>query len=129
MSQHLKSAGDSLSLPETGLRISRAGQFGVILQSRDKVGRRFPLLLLCARDGATISPQKADFWIEQLLRLALDAVMGELSADQFEIALSKMDAVEWDQAGSEQLMMWSKFKRPAPVSINCPADALQQICA
>lgn len=129
MSQHLVSGANDFRLPEAGLRVAGPGQFGVILQSRDKVGRQFPILLLCTRDGASISRQNADIWIENALPLALGTVRGERNADQLQTALGDVEPPQWDETATDRFELWSEFVDPLPVIANRPAEALRQICA
>jgi len=129
LSQHLATPNNRIKLPETGLRLSGPNQLGVILQSQDKIDRKFPLLVMSFKDRANVTVEAADLWINQVLPTAMDATNGALSADQLEAALERMNPPDWNANDAGGLRLWSQKTDPYKVTTTRPDFALKKICS
>lgn len=97
--------------PKGGLRLSRPGQIAVILPSRDKSGRNFPLLGLILHDGDLVSADQADELIAMVLPPLEKALTGECDANTLEAMLAQV-AMEDPPAGEATggAMVWTEHE-------------------
>jgi len=82
---------------------------GIIVASRDRVGRRFPLTIMAGLDLASIALVRAEAWFQRIETLALAAQAGEFSPDELEGALVDLplSTPDTDDEIIDGLLMWS----------------------
>ena len=113
--------------PKGGLRLSRPGQIAVILPSRDRSGRRFPLLGLILHDGDPISADQADGLIKMVLPPLETAQAGESDANALEAMLTQV-ATEDPLAGEATggAIVWTAHEAVQVIDMAAPIRALKR---
>lgn len=110
--------------PSGGLRFSlpSGGRLaaGVILPSRDKAGRHFPLSLLLLADG-DLEPREIDAWCDAALALRPET----LAPDDLWQALDALPAAEPTGAASGPMQLWTPGQAPIETDPAAPEAALR----
>jgi type VI secretion system protein ImpM len=121
---------------DTALRfLSGPGAFGaaagIVLQSADRVGRRFPLSVVARLPEAPLKLAYADAWFESIETPALAAQRGELAPDELDAALAVLPAPSADGNGDiiDDLVMWTAHTDIFDVDPKAPQPVLEQIFA
>ncbi|TIQ34699.1 MAG: type VI secretion system-associated protein TagF [Mesorhizobium sp.] len=104
---------------------------GIVLQSADRVGRRFPLSVVARLAEAPLKLAYADVWFEGIEKAAFAAQRGELTPDELDAALTALPApsVEPDGDVIDDLVMWTARTDIFDVDPQAPQPALEQIFA
>ncbi|CDX18777.1 conserved hypothetical protein [Mesorhizobium sp. SOD10] len=137
LAQHIVPLFDLETWPtSTVLRfLSGAGSFGasagIILQSADQVGRRFPLSVVAKLSEAPLKLAYADAWFESIENAALAAQRAELTPDELDTALAALPAPSVDGNGDiiDDLVMWTAHTDVFDVDPQAPQPTLEQIFA
>ena len=104
---------------------------GIILQSTDKVGRRFPLSIVALLPEASIGLVRADAWFAGIEEAGMRARLGELTPDELEAALTHLP-VPSAEAGEEivdGMAMWTAHSDIFDIDPRAPQATLQQLFA
>ncbi|TIV24473.1 MAG: type VI secretion system-associated protein TagF, partial [Mesorhizobium sp.] len=72
---------------------------GIVLQSADRVGRRFPLSVVARLSEAPLKLAYADAWFEGIENAALAAQRGELTPDELDAVLAALSVPPVDGEG------------------------------
>jgi type VI secretion system protein ImpM len=93
---------------------------GVLLPSRDQVGRRFPLTLAAVGPAAAVLP--AAEWYAALEAAAAAARAGELDADRLEASLPPLPCDDPDATLDRRSLFWREGApaRPMPAAAEFP---------
>lgn len=102
---------------------------GIILQSTDKVGRRFPLSIVALLPEASIGLARADAWFAGIEEAGVGAQRGELTPDELELMLAKLP-VPPAEAGDEivdGMVMWTAHSDIFDIDLQSPQATLEQV--
>ncbi|WP_027143727.1 type VI secretion system-associated protein TagF [Mesorhizobium sp. WSM3626] len=104
---------------------------GLVLQSADRVGRRFPLSVVAQLAGPPLQLAYADTWFDSIEEAALAAQRGELTADELDAALAALPVPLVEQNGDviDDLVMWTTHTDIFDIDGQAPQPALQQMLA
>ena len=104
---------------------------GIVLQSADRVGRRFPLSIVARLTEAPLKLAYADAWFDGIEEAAFAAQRGELAPDELDAALAALPvpAVEQDAEIIDDLVMWTARSDIFDVDTQEPQPILEQIFA
>ncbi|MDG4880741.1 type VI secretion system-associated protein TagF [Mesorhizobium sp. WSM4884] len=104
---------------------------GIVLQSADRVGRRFPLSVVARLAEAPLKLAYADVWFEGIEKAAFAAQRGELTPDELDAALTALPVPLADGQGDiiDDLVMWTARTDIFDVDPQAPQPALEQIFA
>lgn len=121
---HLQRHGHSFPPGGLRFRLPSGGRLaaGVILPSRDKAGRHFPLSLLLLADG-DLAAQQIDPWCDAALALHPET----LAPDDLWQALDALAAPEPDGRASGPLQLWTLGETPISTDAETPEAALQHL--
>ncbi len=108
--------------PASGLRVSRNGQIGVIVKSRDKSGRVFPLLGLVTHEGGALAPKVANECLDALLPHLKAASAGDLNIEGLEASLSGLKLEISSQISGAGGLVWALGSEP--ISDEAPPETL-----
>jgi type VI secretion system protein ImpM len=115
--------------------LSGPGSFGaaagIVVQSADRVGRKFPLSVVARLDEAPLKLAYADAWFENIEKAALAAQRSEMTPDELDAALAALPAPVVDREGDviDDLVMWSAHTDIFDVDQQAPEPVLEQIFA
>lgn len=104
---------------------------GIVVQSADKVGRRFPLSVVARLSEAPVKLAYADAWFDGVESAAFAAQRGELTPDELDAALTALPAppVDEDAEVIDDLVMWTSRTDIFDVDPQAPQATLEQIFA
>lgn len=104
---------------------------GIIVQSADRVGRRFPLSIVARLVEAPLKLAYCDDWFEETEGAALAAQRGEMTPDDLEEALTSLAMPSVDTSGEiiDSLVVWTARTDIFDVDPQTPQPALEQIFA
>ena len=121
---------------DTALRfLSGPGSFGasagVVVQSADRVGRRFPLSVVARLPVTPLNLAYADAWFESIETPAFAAQRGELKPDEFDAALGALPVPRVEGGGDviDGLVAWTTRTDIFDVDPQAPQPTLEQIFA
>ncbi|MDX8507951.1 type VI secretion system-associated protein TagF [Mesorhizobium captivum] len=123
--------------PDTALRFlsgpaSFGASAGIIVQSADRVGRRFPLSVVARLAEAPLKLAYADAWFEGIEQAAFAAQRGELAPDELDAALAALSVpgVEAEHGDFiDDLVMWTARSDIFDVDAQEPQKTVEQIFA
>lgn len=104
---------------------------GIVLQSTDKVGRRFPLSIVAPLPEASMTMTRADQWFAAIEEAGISAQFGELTPDEFDAALDRLPAPT-AEAGAEiidGMVMWTVHSDIFDIDPDAPKAVLEQLFA
>jgi len=104
---------------------------GIVVQSGDKVGRRFPLSVVARLAGAPLKLSYADAWFESIEDAAFAAQRGEITPDELDTALTALPVPPDVEDGDviDDLVMWTSRTDIFDVDPQAPQATLEQIFA
>ncbi|TIO49815.1 MAG: type VI secretion system-associated protein TagF [Mesorhizobium sp.] len=104
---------------------------GIVLQSADRVGRRFPLSVVARLTEAPLKLAHSDGWFDSIEGVAFAAQRGELTPDELDAALIALPVLPIDEDGEviDDLVMWTARTDIFDVDPQAPQPALEQIFA
>ncbi|TPI09633.1 type VI secretion system-associated protein TagF [Mesorhizobium sp. B4-1-3] len=104
---------------------------GIVLQSADRVGRRFPLSVVARLSEAPLKLAYSDAWFDGVENAAFAAQRGELVPDELDAALTALPAPPVDGDGDiiVDLVMWTAHTDIFDVDPQAPQPTLEQIFA
>ena len=104
---------------------------GIVLQSADRVGRRFPLSIVALLAEAPLKLAYVDAWFEGIEKAALAAQQGELTPDALDAALAgiSVPAVDDDSDVIDDLVMWTAHSDIFDIDPQSPQATLEQMLA
>jgi len=104
---------------------------GVVVQSADRVGRRFPLSVVARLAEAPLQLAYADNWFDDVESAALAAQRGEMTPDELEGALTALPVPPVDASGEaiDSLVIWTAHTDIFDVDPQAPRPTLEQIFA
>ncbi|MDX8523709.1 type VI secretion system-associated protein TagF [Mesorhizobium sp. MSK_1335] len=104
---------------------------GVIVQSADRVGRRFPLSVVAPLAEASLKLAYSDSWFDGIEKAAFAAQRGELTPDELDGALIALPAPPIDEDGDvvDDLVMWTARTDIFDVDPQAPQPTLEEIFA
>ena len=104
---------------------------GILLQSTDRIGRRFPLSVVARLSEAPLKLAYSDDWFDGIESAAFAAQRGELTPDEFDAALTTLPVpqVERDGETIDDLVMWTARTDIFDVVSEAPQPMLEQIFA
>ncbi|MBZ9721025.1 type VI secretion system-associated protein TagF [Mesorhizobium sp. AD1-1] len=104
---------------------------GIIVQSADRVGRKFPLSIVAQLVEAPIQLADAEAWFSQIEGAAIAAQNGELTPDELDAALSglPLPPVEASDEVIGSMVMWTARSDVFDIDPQSPQTTLQQILA
>ena len=121
---------------ETALRfLAGPGSFGasagILLQSADRIGRRFPLSVVARLAGAPLKLAYCDDWFNGIESAAFAAQRGELTPDELDAALTVLPVPQVEQDGEtiDDLVMWTARTDIFDVATEAPQAMLEQTLA
>jgi type VI secretion system protein ImpM len=121
---------------DTALRfLSGPGSFGasagIVLQSADRVGRRFPISVVAKLPGAPLKLAYADAWFEGVENAARAAQRGEMAPDELDAALAGLPVPSVESQGDviDGLVAWTAHTDIFDVDQQAPQPTLEQIFA
>ncbi|WP_353646394.1 type VI secretion system-associated protein TagF [Mesorhizobium sp. WSM2239] len=104
---------------------------GIILQSTDKAGRRFPLSIVTPLPAASMAMARADAWFAEIEDAGVGAQLGELTPDELEAALVHLPAPT-AQAGEDfvdGMVMWTARSDIFDIDPDAPQAVLERLLA
>ncbi|TGQ05667.1 type VI secretion system-associated protein TagF [Mesorhizobium sp. M2E.F.Ca.ET.219.01.1.1] len=104
---------------------------GIVLQSADRVGRRFPLSVVARLAEAPLKLAYSDAWFDGIESAAFAAQRGELTPNELDAALTALPAPSVERDGDiiDELVMWTARTDIFDVDPQAPQPALEQIFA
>ncbi|CDX15287.1 conserved hypothetical protein [Mesorhizobium sp. ORS 3324] len=104
---------------------------GIIVQSADRVGRRFPLSVVARLAAAPLKLAYSDGWFDSIENAAFKAQRGELTPDELDVTLTALPAPPVHEDGDivDHLVMWTARTDIFDVDPQAPQPALEQIFA
>ncbi|MER8624424.1 type VI secretion system-associated protein TagF [Mesorhizobium sp. M1143] len=137
LAQHLVPLfGQDIWPPATALRFlagpnSFGASAGIILQSADKVGRKFPLSVVALLPEAPVALTHAEAWFARIEEAATAAQRGELTPDELNAALGGLP-VRPAEPGEEliaDMVMWTAHSDIFDIDPQSPQATLETILA
>ncbi|MER8743496.1 type VI secretion system-associated protein TagF [Mesorhizobium sp. M1004] len=137
LAQHLVPLfGQDIWPPATALRFlagpnSFGASAGIILQSADKVGRKFPLSIVAVLPETPVSLTHAEAWFAGIEEAASAAQRGELTPDELDAALGELP-VPPAEPGEEliaDMVMWTAHSDIFDIDPHSPQATLETILA
>ncbi|MFE0018408.1 type VI secretion system-associated protein TagF [Mesorhizobium sp. NPDC059054] len=121
---------------ETALRfLAGPGSFGasagILLQSADRIGRRFPLSIVARLVRAPLKLAYCDDWFNGIESAAFAAQRGELTPDELDAALTVLPVPQVEQDGEtiDDLVIWTARTDIFDVATEAPQPMLEQTFA
>ena len=104
---------------------------GIILQSADRVGRKFPLSVVAQLSEASILLADAEAWFSNIEEAAIAAQNGELTPDELDAALAGLPVppVEAGEEVISDMVMWTARSDIFDIDPQSPQATLEQILA
>ncbi|MGI6853626.1 type VI secretion system-associated protein TagF [Mesorhizobium sp. 1B3] len=104
---------------------------GIILQSTDKVGRRFPLSIVAPLAEATTVMARANGWFAEIEEVGLNAQRGEYTPDELHAALARLPAPSTDDGAEiiDGMVVWTVQSDVFDIDPNAPRSVLEQLFA
>ena len=104
---------------------------GIVLQSADRIGRRFPLSVVARLSEARLKLAYADAWFDNIENAAFAAQRGELAPDDLDAALTALPVPPVAPVGDtiDDLVMWTARTDIFDVDPQAPQPMLEQIFA
>ena len=104
---------------------------GILLQSTDRIGRRFPLSIVAQLAEAPLKMAHSDDWFDSIESAAFAAQRGELTPDELDAALATLPVprVELDGETIDDLVIWTARTDIFDVDSQAPQPTLEQIFA
>ncbi|MBZ9845766.1 type VI secretion system-associated protein TagF [Mesorhizobium sp. CA5] len=104
---------------------------GVVLQSADRVGRRFPLSVVARLSEAPLKLAYSDGWFDGIESAAFTAQRAELTPDELDTALVNLPVpfVDGENDVIGDLVMWTAHTDIFDVDPQAPQPTLEQIFA
>ena len=107
-----------------------AAMAGIVMPSRDRAGRRFPLTVAAASDRAAEElAGDAPDWFDGLEKLACAATREGATADELAAALAGLPAPRGNGRSGGGLVFWTADARPVRVDAEAPGVALGRLLA
>jgi len=137
LAQHLVPLfGQDIWAPGTALRfLAGANSFGpsagIILQSADKVGRKFPLSVVAQLTEVPVALTHAEAWFAGIEGAAIAAQQGELTPDELDAVLATLP-VPTIEPGEEliaDMVMWTQHSDIFDIDPQSPQTTLETILA
>lgn len=137
LAQHLVPLfGQDIWPPATALRFlagpnSFGASAGIILQSADKVGRKFPLSIVAVLPETPVSLTHAEAWFAGIEEAASAAQRGELTPDELDAALTALPMPQ-AEPGEEliaDMVMWTAHSDIFDIDPHAPQTTLETILA
>ncbi|MDG4874039.1 type VI secretion system-associated protein TagF [Mesorhizobium sp. WSM4935] len=137
LAQHIVPLFDLETWPaETALRFlagpaSFGASMGIVVQSADRIGRRFPLSVVVRLTEASLTLAYADGWFDSIEEAAFATRRGELTPDELDAALAALPVPPIDGEGDviDDLVMWTAHTDIFDVDPQAPQPTLEQIFA
>ncbi|ESY73596.1 type VI secretion protein [Mesorhizobium sp. LNHC252B00] len=137
LAQHLVPLfGSELWPSTTALRFlagpaSFGASAGIILQSADRVGRKFPLSVVAQLVEAPVQLAEAEAWFSGIEEVAIAAQNGELTPDELDAALTRLPAppIEACDEIISGMVMWTARSDIFDIDPQSPQATLEQILA
>jgi type VI secretion system protein ImpM len=137
LAQHLVPLfGQDIWAPGTALRFlagpnSFGASAGIILQSADKVGRKFPLSVVARLPQAPVMLTHAEAWFAEIEGAAAAARQGELTPDELEATLAGLPvpSVEPGEELIADMVMWTAHSDIFDIDPHAPQATLETILA
>lgn len=137
LAQHIVPLFDLGTWPaDTALRFlagpaSFGASMGIVVQSADRIGRRFPLSVVVRLTEASLTLAYADGWFDSIEEAAFAARQGELTPDELDTALTALSPPPVEQDGDtiDDLVMWTARSDIFDVDPQTPQPVLEQIFA
>ncbi|WP_244529858.1 type VI secretion system-associated protein TagF [Mesorhizobium qingshengii] len=104
---------------------------GIIVQSADRVGRKFPLSVVAQLSEASILLADAETWFSGIEEAAIAAQNGELTPDELDAALAGLPVppVEPGEEVISDMVMWTARSDIFDIDPHSPQATLEQILA
>lgn len=104
---------------------------GIILQSADRVGRKFPLTIVAQLAEAPVRLTEAEAWFSSIEEAAIAAQHGELTPDELDAALGALPVptVEVGEEVIGELVMWTARSDIFDIDPQSPQVTLEKIFA
>lgn len=104
---------------------------GIIVQSADRVGRKFPLSVVAQLAEAPIQLAAAEAWFSGIEAAAITAQNGELTPDELDTALAGLPvpSVEPGDEIISGMVMWTARSDIFDIDPQSPQAVLEQILA
>ena len=137
LAQHLVPLfGQDIWPPATALRFlagpnSFGASAGIILQSADKVGRKFPLSVVALLPEAPVALTHAEAWFAGIEEAATAAQRGELTPDELDAALGGLPvpSVEPSEELIADMVIWTRHSDIFDIDPHSPQATLETILA
>jgi type VI secretion system protein ImpM len=102
---------------------------GIILQSADKVGRRFPLSIVAPLPEASIGLARANLWFLSIEELGIAAQSGDLTPDEFAAALIELPvpAPSVGEEIVEGMVVWTAHSDIFDIDPDAPQAVLERL--
>jgi type VI secretion system protein ImpM len=135
---HLAPLQSSSAWPESvGLRLvlgpeANGPVAGVVLPSRDRAGRRFPLTVACPVPAASTGlVSTAARWFDTVEAVADTARRGELTADEFAAALRELPfpAIPAEGRAITGIALWTRDAGPIEIDALTSSVAIEPLLA
>lgn len=104
---------------------------GVVLQSSDRVGRRFPLSIVAPLPRASIELARAEMWFSGLEEVGFAAQRGDLTADKLDAALAELAPPLPPDEGEviDGMVLWTARSDIFDIDPDAPEAFLEQLLA
>ena len=104
---------------------------GIIVQSADKVGRKFPLSVVALLPEAPVALTHAEAWFAGIEEAASAAQRGELTPDELDVALGGLavPSVEPSEELIADMVMWTAHSDIFDIDPHSPQATLETILA
>jgi type VI secretion system protein ImpM len=104
---------------------------GIIVQSADRVGRKFPLSVVAQLSEASVGLADAEAWFAGIEEAAIAAQNGELTPDELDAALAGLPVprVEPGEEVISDMVMWTARSDIFDIDPQSPQTTLEQILA
>lgn len=104
---------------------------GIIVQSADKVGRKFPLSVVAQLTDVPVELSRAEAWFAGIEGAAIAAQQGELTPDELDAALATLPlpTVESGEELIADMVMWTRHSDIFDIDPQSPQATLETILA
>jgi type VI secretion system protein ImpM len=104
---------------------------GIILQSTDKVGRRFPLSIVAPLAEASLAIARANRWFAEIEEAGIGAQRGDLTPDELDAALARLPSPSAEAAAEivDGMVLWTTHSDIFDIDPIAPRTTLEQLFA
>ncbi|EHK53149.1 type VI secretion system-associated protein TagF [Allomesorhizobium alhagi] len=104
---------------------------GIVLQSTDRAGRRFPLSVVALLPEASLAMVRADAWFAKIEDAGISAQLGELTPDKLEATLIELlvPPAEIGKETVDGMVIWTAASDIYDIDPDAPLPILEMLLA